>query len=68
LVVVGCLDDEGSCGGGGEAVLVGGDVVDDVGLGGVELDGVRWDAVDVGGDAEIAEVQKKLFIIPMSSS
>jgi hypothetical protein len=54
-VVVGCLDDDraGACG--GEAGLVGGDVLNGVGccLGRVELDGVHRGAVDVGCDAEV---------------
>jgi hypothetical protein len=49
------LDDDDSCAGGLEAVLIGGDVVDGVGcgLGRVDLDGVHGRAVDVGGDAEV---------------
>jgi hypothetical protein len=52
---LGGFDDDGSCGGGGEAPLwvttqsmgVGG------GLGGVDLDRVHFGAVDVGCDPEI---------------
>jgi len=49
------LDDDGSCGGGGEACGVGDDVVDGVGcgLGGVDMDRVCLNAVDVGRDAEV---------------
>jgi hypothetical protein len=54
------LDDDGSCGGGGEARLVGREVGDGVGGGscGVELDRVHRCAVDVGGDAEVTAETK----------
>jgi hypothetical protein len=56
LVVVSCLDDDGSCAGGGEAGAVGGDVFDGVGglVAGVEDDVADDLTVEEGLDAEIA--------------
>jgi hypothetical protein len=49
------LDDDGSSGRRAQPILIGRDVGDGVGCcgAGVELDGVHWCAVEVGGDAEV---------------
>jgi hypothetical protein len=49
------LDDDGSGGGRCKTRLIGGDIGDGVGCycAGVDLHGVRFDAVNIGGDAEV---------------